>query len=176
MNLETRTLGAVAGGTYSRAEISSGVQNPFLLYLQTIQVPVLPEEQKQRTQPFIPSPVPSKAGDAVVQLIGKMHAHGVVLKRFEEKWPYDPIHRREDAIQSYFGLARKRAFVAAPEAFVHVNDAYLEKYFGRRPECDRDLYRKICHELFFDLSRTRGGIGDIIDPTPSESYQNAERA
>ncbi len=170
MDLETRTLGGVAGGTYSRAEALKP-ENPFLAYLTLAGIPYLSTEQRETATSFYRTSEPTAAGDAVIRLIGKMHAHGVTLRRLQEQWPYDCIKRKGDGL--YFAFDGEEPLLAVPGEFVLVDDVYLEKYFGQKIEDERQRHRGICNELFFALG---GGIGRLIDTTPCEPYTNPERA
>lgn len=167
MTSEVLSIDYVVKEHYSRPK--SLPKNSFLQYLRVKRIPVLVEEQ--HAQPFIQNTASSEATDAVVSLIGRLHGHGVILRRLREQWPYNSIKTRE--MEKYFAFVGRRAVVVAPHEFVLVDDAYLEKYFGKKSENNMERYMGIRNELFFDMS---GGLGRFIDPTPREHYQNAERA
>ena len=170
MTLEAQNLERVVGGSYSRAEVLKS-EKPFLAYLTLAGIPYLSTEQRETTTSFYPTSEPTTVGDAVIRLIGRMHAHGVTLRRLQEQWPYDCIKRKGDG--PYFAFDGEEPVLAIPDEFVLVDDAYLEKYFGQKIENERQRHRGICNELFFALG---GGIGRIIDSTPCEPYTNPERA
>ncbi|MBI5002229.1 hypothetical protein HZC31_02495 [Candidatus Woesearchaeota archaeon] len=170
MTLDAYILERVAGGSYSRTETLKQ-ENPFLAYLTLAGIPYLSTEQRETATSFYPTSEPTAAGDAVIRLIGKTHAHGVVLRRLQEQWPYDSIKRKMDG--PYFAFEGEEPVLAVPDEFILVDDAYLEKYFGQKIEDERQRDRGICNELFFALG---GCIGRIIDPTPCEPYTNPERA
>ena len=173
LSLEGR-LEKSASGSYSHPNIQRQNRNPYdpyLRYLQRAKIPVLSESKRAEAELCIPREEPTDVGDAVIALIGKMHAKGVILKRFEEERPHDVIRRNTPA--TYFACYDDKIVLLRPEDFVRVDAAYIEKYFGVAPKNKEERYLLLSYELFSDLA---GVNGRFVDPTPSEHYQTAERA
>jgi hypothetical protein len=161
-------------GHYSRRDVHARTREPYdplLAYFRRGQIPFLSARQREEALSCVPTEEVTDIGDIVVALIGRMHAKGIVLRRFEEARPHNI--KKQEPHATYFGLFDGKPRVWSPADFVRVTDAYLVKYFGATPADRQERALLVSYELLSDLASP---LGAFIDPTPSAHYQTDERA